>query len=99
MARIQTNQSELDYSDIRATYNFKSEKAVGDFAFLKTDILTIIGMINNDEFTPLQGTGSPEGVVTSNSSLQYIDTALSPVSVTMYANSQTNSKTGWIPVI
>ena len=99
MAEIQSNQSALEYSDVRDIYKFKDEEAVEDLMFLKTDVLTIIGLINKGEFTPLQGVGSPEGVVESNSSLQYIDTALSPVSVTMYANSETNSKTGWIPVV
>ena len=99
MARIQSNQSALDDVDIESTYKFKNASAIEDLRFMKADIYAILNLINSDEFTPIQGTGSPEGVVMSNSSLQYIDTALSPASVTMYANSETNSKTGWIPVI
>ncbi len=43
---------------------------------------------------PIIGTGSPEGVVTSNFSKQYIDTSTSPA--TQYFNETLSSNTGWI---
>ena len=99
MNEIQSNQNAIEYSDIEKTYNLKTEKAIDDMLFLKADVSSVVGLINKGYFSPIVGTGSPEGIIASNASLQYIDTALSPVSVTMWVNTTINSKTNWIPVI
>ena len=99
MTQINTRQTVLEYSDISSLYNFKNSNAVEDFAALKDDVFEILRQINANEFTPLEGSGNPEGVITSNSSKTYVDTDLSPVSVTMYYNNTINSNTGWVPVV
>ena len=99
MAEITTRQSAVEYSDIRELYKLKDDNAVEDMAALKADIAALINIINTGDLVPIQGVGSPEGIVTSNSSLTYIDTTLEPASVTMYVNQSINSTTGWIPVI
>ena len=99
MAQITSRQLALEYSDIRGLYKLKDDNAVEDMAALKADIAALINIINTGDLVPIKGVGSPEGVVTSNSSLTYIDTTLAPTSVTMYINQSINSTTGWIPVI
>lgn len=99
MANVDSRQIFLEYSDIRAGYNLTNDNSIEDMAALKADVFAIIELINNGEFTPLNGVGSPEGVTTSNSSKLYIDTTNSPVSVTMYYNSTINSDTGWVQIV
>ena len=99
MAEITSRQLAIEYSDIRELYKLKDDNAVEDMAALKADIASLINIINTGDLVAIQGVGSPEGIVTSNSSLTYIDTTLAPTSVTMYINQSINSKTGWIPVV
>ena len=99
MAKITSRQSAVEYSDIRELYKLKDDNAVEDMAALKADIGALINIINIGDLVAIQGIGSPEGVVVSNSSLTYIDTTLAPTSVTMYINQSINSITGWIPVV
>lgn len=99
MSQINSRQTVLEYSDIRTLYKFNNDNAIEDFAALKADISEILRQININEFTPLEGSGNPEGVIISNSSKTYVDTDLSPVSVTMYYNNTINSNTGWVPVV
>ena len=59
---------------------------------LKSDVSTLAELINNGELSPQLGEGSPEGVVTSNYSLKYIDTLIP----TEYYNIEFGVNTGWI---
>lgn len=99
MAEITSRQLAIEYSDIRELYNLKDDNAVEDMAALKADIGALINIINTGDLVPIQGTGSPEGVVVSNSSLTYIDTTLAPASVTMYINQVVGEDTGWMQVV
>ena len=99
MAQITSRQLALEYSDIRDLYKLKDDNAVEDMAALKADIAALINIINTGDLVPIQGVGSPEGVVTSNSSLTYIDTTLAPTSVTMYINESIGESTGWVQVV
>ena len=99
MAQITSRQLALEYSDIRGLYKLKDDNAVEDMAALKADIAALINIINTGDLVPIQGVGSPEGVVTSNSSLTYIDTTSAPTSVTMYINESIGESTGWVQVV
>lgn len=99
MAQITSRQLALEYSDIRDLYKLKDDNAVEDMAALKADIAALINIINTGDLVPIQGVGSPEGVVTSNSSLTYIDTTSAPTSVTMYINESIGESTGWVQVV
>jgi hypothetical protein len=96
---IDSRQIYLEYSDIREGYKLTDDNAIEDMAGLKADVSALISLVNNGDFTPLEGVGSPEGVATSNSSKLYIDTTNSPTSVTMYYNSTINSATGWVQIV
>lgn len=48
--------------------------------------------INNGEFSPLSDAGSPEGAITANYSLLYIDTSANQ----LYYNPTYGADTGWI---
>ena len=99
MAQITSRQLALEYSDIRGLYKLKDDNAVEDMAALKADIASLINIINTGDLVPIKGVGSPEGVVTSNSSLTYIDTTSAPTSVTMYINESIGESTGWVQVV
>lgn len=53
----------------------------------------IISDFNAGEFSPQFGTGSPEGVVTSNKNRTYFDT--SGAQAIMYINENAGVNTGW----
>lgn len=76
----------------------KKERLNEDYLQLKNDydnlvngVSVIISAINSGEFSPLSGTGSPEGVETANYSLMYIDTATNDI----YYNTTFGADTGW----
>ena len=95
---IESRQIIFDYQDASNNISFKNENGVEDYMALKADVATLINLINNGEYEPQFGTGSPEGVVTSNSNRTYYDTTLAPASVIMYTNQTVGVKTGWIGV-
>lgn len=63
-----------------------------DYQNLVNAVTAMITAINGDEFSPIIGIGSPEGVVTSNHSLQYIDENTNQ----QYYNTTYGANTGWI---
>ena len=88
-------QSLITLSDIS-----NSQKAVKDEDYfqLKRDydnlvlaVQTVINAVNAGEFSLQSGSGSPEGVVTSNYSLQYVDTDTNQI----YYNLEFGVNTGW----
>ena len=96
---IESRQLITEYSDARLNISFKTDDGVEDYMALKADVTSLIELINNGDYEPQFGTGSPEGVVTSNFNRTYYDTTLSPVSVTMWTNQVTGVDTGWVPVV
>lgn len=77
---------------------FKKDLPAEDYFQLKRDhenllnaFTSLLAMVSDGEFSPLNGTGSPEGVVTSNYSQLYVDTAVP----TLYFNSVIGVNTGW----
>lgn len=89
---IKSRQVIESYIDCRTNHPSWSEMAIEDYQSLKEDISIFIGLVNNGDLSPQFGTGSPEGIVTSNYSLKYIDTSIP----TEYYNPVFGSKTGWI---
>lgn len=89
-------QKLLTLSDIStASKSVKDE----DYLQLKRDhqnllnaVNTLLVEINGGEFSPIVGTGSPEGVVVANYSLQYIDSDVPQ----LYYNATQGADTGWI---
>ena len=95
---IESRQVIFDYQDANNSISFKNENGVEDYMALKADVATLINLINNGEYEPQFGVGSPEGVVTSNSNRTYYDTTLAPASVIMYVNQTVGVNTDWIGV-
>lgn len=89
---IDSNQTIKDWADCSNEHPKWSENATEDYMATKEDLLTIQDLINNGDLSPQFGTGSPEGVVTANYSLKYIDTAVP----TEYYNTVFGSDTGWV---
>ena len=99
-----TRQVLRSYSEIAQALPSAKEQFVEDYDAVKEDLTiaqeSIQTLINTlAGFSPLSGTGSPEGVTTSNSSQIYFDTTLDPVSVTMWFNSVVDTNTGWVQVV
>lgn len=76
-----------------------SETALRDYQGKKSDIDSLIGSVNalnnlldTGALSPQFGAGSPEGVVSANFSLKYIDTSVP----TEYYNQTLGSITGWV---
>lgn len=88
-----SRQTIKSYSEARESINFKNDNGVEDYMAMKDDIDSVLAMLGEGIFSPQFGTGSPEGVVISNLSKQYVDTDTSPVTVYFNENSSTN--TGW----
>jgi hypothetical protein len=63
-----------------------------DYQNLVNAVTAMLTAINGGEFSPIIGIGSPEGVVTSNHSLQYIDENTNQ----QYYNPTYGASTGWI---
>ena len=63
-----------------------------DYQNLVNAVTALLTAINGGEFSPIIGVGSPEGVVTSNHSLQYIDENTNQ----QYYNPTYGADTGWI---
>lgn len=63
-----------------------------DNEFLRAALLELIGMVQDGDFGPQFGTGSPEGVIAANYSLLYIDTDVNQ----LHYNPTYGANTGWI---
>lgn len=98
---IKSRQTIDSYADCISEHKGWTQNAVEDYQALKQDIAELIENVNtitselsNGDFSPQFGTGSPEGVVTANYSLLYIDTAVPQ----FYYNETFGADTGWVVV-
>jgi hypothetical protein len=89
---INSSQTIESWGDCDAEHQDWSNNATEDYMGIKNDVSTLIGLLNSGAISPQLGEGSPEGVVTSNYSLKYIDTLIP----TEYYNPEFGSDTGWI---
>lgn len=62
-----------------------------DYENLLQSTVALLGAVNDGEFSPQFGSGSPEGVVTANYSLFYVDTSTNRI----YYNTTVGAQTGW----
>ena len=85
-----TQQSLFDYASIMENFPAATERGLDDYSAKGRDLARLLSAIPN--LIPLDGTGSPEGVVTSNLSKQYIDTAANQI----YFNPVVGVDTGWV---
>lgn len=85
---INTQQTIRDYASAREAIQFKNEIGVEDYMQLKSDVFALIASV------VLTGSGSPEGVATSNNSLLYVDVDVP----TLYANTVVGVNTGWTAI-
>lgn len=81
-----------DYGECADEHPEWSDNAKEDYQQKFDDIQLLISLFNNGEVSPQFGTGSPEGVVTANYSLKYIDTAVP----TEYFNETFGADEGWV---
>lgn len=95
-----TRQILRTYQDIRQSVT-STEQFVEDYDAVKEDLAK--AQISLTEaivsLSPLFGTGSPEGVITSNNSMVYFDTTNSPTDVTQYFNDTVGINTNWVQVV
>ena len=89
---IKTQQSLLDYASIKENFPAATERGLDDYSAKGRDLARLLVVI--PELIPLDGAGSPEGVVISNLSKQYIDTSANQ----LYFNPVAGVKTGWVAV-
>lgn len=104
MVDIQSRQVVKEYKEANDSISFKSELGLEDYMGLKDDVNRIITALSElsesvSSLSPLSGTGSPEGVVTSNLSQVYYDLTNAPTNVTMYFNENVGVDTGWLQVV
>lgn len=88
--KINSQQLIIDYSEIN---KFFPDNITEDYMAMKRDILSIVSAVNNGAFEPQFGSGSPEGVVTSNENRTYFD--MSGATAIMYVNENIGVNTGW----
>lgn len=89
---IESLQTITDYGECGDEHPQWSENAIEDYQAKYEDTQELIRIINDGELSPQFGSGSPEGVVTANYSLKYIDTDIP----TEYYNETFGSDTGWV---
>ena len=93
---IESNQTIEDWQDCKSEHKKWSQNAIEDYQMIKDDINQLIAFVNQiddvDNLSPLDGTGSPEGVETANISKFYVDTAVP----TLYFNPVIGADTGWV---
>ena len=87
---INSKQTIFSYNEVDEFFTFDIAR---DYMGLKQDLNDLLRIINNNELSPQFGSGSPEGVVTSNLNKTYFDT--SGADAVMYINESTNTNTGW----
>lgn len=86
---IVTLQSMFDYQSIKDAFPNADERAINDYSAKGREILRSLR-----ESAPEQGSGSPEGVVTSTLSRLYVDTDIPQ----LYFNPSLGSNTGWVAI-
>lgn len=82
---------ELSADELRGMTNWP-EPVINQFISLAQDLITTANSLDRN-FMQV-GTGSPEGVVTSNKSRQYFDSAAN----TLYVNPVVGADSGWTAV-
>lgn len=89
-----TQQSLFDSASIKVNFPSISESGADDYLAKGADIIKAFNALNelSNAIAPIFSTGSPEGVVKSNYSQLYIDTA----SNTWYSNPNLGANTGWV---
>ena len=88
---IKTQQTFEDFATCADEHSEWSTNAIEDYQGKGADINEIIGLVNNGDLSSLSGSGNPEGVVTANYSLFYVDTNVSA----LYFNEEFEADTGW----
>jgi hypothetical protein len=63
-----------------------------DYQNLVSAISAVLVAVNGGEFSPLNGSGDPNGIVTANYSLLYVDTDVNQ----LHYNPTYGADTGWI---
>lgn len=89
---IDTRQTIESWGECKAAQPQWEDNFIEDYMGKKLDIQNLINLLNGGDLSPQFGTGSPEGVVTANYSLKYIDTS----GPTEYYNETFGSDTGWV---
>ncbi len=89
---ISSLQTIVDFSTCKDEHSEWSPNAIEDYQAKYEDLNNVFNLVNNGSLSPQFGTGSPEGLVTANYSLLYIDTAVP----TMYFNESFEADTGWV---
>jgi len=92
---IKSSQTINDWGSCSSEQPKWSGNFVDDYMGTKLDVTELLNALNNGFLSPQSGSGSPEGVIVSNYSLLYIDTAGSNQ---MYFNPVFGQKTGWVTV-
>ncbi len=90
----QTTQTLTDQSGIKEAFMGISEIGANDYAGKTFDIFRLTRAINRlaIDSTTLDGSGSPEGLITSNLTKIYIDTDVNQ----LYFNPVVGVNTGWV---
>lgn len=89
---INNSQTIFSSSDCLAEHPDWSQVAVDDYASIGEGVALIFDLINNGDLSPQVGTGNPNGIVTANYSLKYIDTS----GPTEYYNPTFGENAGWV---
>jgi len=89
---ITSLQTISDYGECADEHPKWSDNAKEDYQQKYDDIQLLFALLNNGDLSPQFGSGSPEGVVTANYSLKYIDTDVP----TEYFNETFGADTGWV---
>lgn len=92
MTDIISRQTIIDYGDAVSEHSDWSVMATEDYMGLKEDVTRLIQFINNGDFSPQSGSGSPEGSVEANYSKLYVDTDVNQ----LYFNESVGASTGWV---
>jgi len=92
---IDTRQTIADWASCSEEQPAWSDNFVEDYMGSKLDITELLSVLNDGGLSPQSGTGSPEGVVTANYSLMYVDLTGPNV---LYFNPTFGADTGWVSV-
>ena len=84
----------LSYAELAQALPSSSDAFIEDYFALKEDVTNL-----KADLSPLFGEGSPVGLVASNTSRMYYDTALSPVSVKLWFSGTIGTLDNWVEVV
>lgn len=89
---INNAQTIEDYADCEINHEQWSDNAIEDYMGTKDEVSQMVEAFNSGNISPQFGEGSPEGLITANYSLKYIDTLVP----TEYYNETFGALTGWV---